>query len=69
MVRYIVKITPIAERQLEKIRLSGNIQLMKRIKAILLQLEEHPTRGIGKPERLKYDLEGLWSRRIDQKIE
>ncbi len=26
----------------------------------------HPQTGIGKPEQLKYDLSGLWSREIDK---
>ncbi|MBT4288380.1 MAG: Txe/YoeB family addiction module toxin [Deltaproteobacteria bacterium] len=34
----------------------------KLIKAILRE----PYEGIGKPEPLKFDLSGFWSRRIDQ---
>lgn len=30
-------------------------------------LREDPARGLGKPERLKHSLTGLWSRRISQK--
>ena len=30
-------------------------------------LREDPTKGTGKPEMLKYNLSGLWSRRISQK--
>jgi toxin YoeB len=29
-------------------------------------MSEHPYRGIGKPERLKYELSGKWSRRINE---
>lgn len=29
-------------------------------------LRDDPTRGLGKPEQLKYSLTGLWSRRISQ---
>ncbi|MFT6216181.1 MAG: toxin YoeB [Roseivirga sp.] len=28
---------------------------------------EHPTKGTGKPEMLKHDLAGLYSRRINKK--
>ena len=28
-------------------------------------IERNPFEGIGKPEPLKYDLAGCWSRRID----
>ena len=30
-------------------------------------LRDDPARGLGKPERLKHSLSGLWSRRISQK--
>ncbi|WP_317196954.1 Txe/YoeB family addiction module toxin [Flavobacterium hibisci] len=29
-------------------------------------IQENPFEGIGKPEQLKYNLSGVWSRRIDQ---
>jgi toxin YoeB len=35
-----------------------------RIKRLLKDMSAHPFTGIGKPERLKYDLSGMWSRRI-----
>jgi toxin YoeB len=31
------------------------------------ELKEHPMTGTGKPEYLKYDKRGVWSRRITQK--
>lgn len=37
---------------------------MKRISALLADIQEHPFSGIGKPEPLKGDLRGKWSRRI-----
>ena len=30
-------------------------------------LRSDPTRGLGKPEPLKHNLSGLWSKRISQK--
>jgi toxin YoeB len=33
----------------------------------LIELGEHPYTGTGKPEKLKYDLAGRYSRRIDKK--
>lgn len=29
-------------------------------------MQRDPTSGIGKPEKLKHELTGCWSRRIDQ---
>ena len=36
----------------------------KRIKDIIKSILQDPYRGLGKPEPLKYDLTGYWSRRI-----
>ena len=33
---------------------------------MLDELTEHPFTGTGKPEPLKHQLKGLWSRRIDK---
>ena len=39
---------------------------LKRINLILKDIERHPFEEIGKPEPLRADLSGLWSRRIDE---
>lgn len=39
---------------------------MKRISALLEDIEKTPYTGIGKPEELKYELSGWWSRRINK---
>jgi toxin YoeB len=44
---------------------SGNKAIMNRITALLKDIMEHPYTGMGKPEALKYDLAGKWSRRIN----
>jgi toxin YoeB len=33
---------------------------------LIRAIEQSPFEGIGKPERLKHNLKGLWSRRITQ---
>ena len=40
--------------------------LYKKIESFLAELEIHPRTGTGKPERLKYKAEEIWSRRINQ---
>lgn len=47
-------------------RKSGNKAIQKKITSILNSILETPFEGIGKPEPLKYDLSGRWSRRINQ---
>jgi toxin YoeB len=37
---------------------------VKRIKDLIKSIRQEPFRGLGKPEPLKYDLKGYWSRRI-----
>ena len=39
--------------------------MLARIVRLLDDTARHPTTGIGKPERLRYDLAGAWSRRIN----
>ena len=43
-----------------------NKQNVKRINTLIKSMLRTPFEGIGKPEPLKYDLSGSWSRRIDQ---
>lgn len=43
---------------------TGNKRIMRRISALLADMLLHPFEGIGKPEPLKGDQHGLWSRRI-----
>ncbi|TDW50041.1 toxin YoeB [Flavobacterium sp. 270] len=45
---------------------SGNKKILKKISELLRAIQENPFEGIGKPEPLKYNLSGVWSRRIDQ---
>ena len=45
---------------------SGNKAIMKKITSIIISISETPFEGIGKPETLKHNLTGQWSRRITQ---
>jgi toxin YoeB len=46
---------------------SGNKSTIKKIETILIELENHPTTGVGQPEQLKFEFAGKWSRRLNQK--
>jgi toxin YoeB len=39
---------------------------LKRINTLIKEMQRDPYSGIGKPEPLRGDLSGWWSRRIDQ---
>jgi len=41
-------------------------KMVKKINELIKDIKRSPFNGIGKPEALKYDLAGYWSRRIDQ---
>lgn len=43
-----------------------DVKLLKRIIQLCLEICKNPTHGIGKPELLKFELQGYWSRRINQ---
>jgi toxin YoeB len=43
---------------------SGNKLAQKKISALIDDIIEHPFTGLGKPEALKHQLSGSWSRRI-----
>ncbi len=38
---------------------------LKRINALIRDIERSPFAGLGKPEPLRFDLRGAWSRRIN----
>ena len=43
----------------------NNPVIINRIKRLLAEMIVHPYTGIGKPEKLKFELTGKWSRRIN----
>lgn len=38
---------------------------LKKVNTLIKDIQRNPFEGIGKPEALKKNLSGLWSRRID----
>jgi toxin YoeB len=44
--------------------LANDKRIVKRINTLIKDIQRGGHTGIGKPEPLKYDLEGYWSRRI-----
>ena len=57
---------PKALEDLKYWKKSGNKIIQKKIQELLLAIQENPFEGIGKPEQLRHNLSGLWSRRINQ---
>jgi len=46
--------------------LNEDKRMLKKINDLIKDIQRTPHSGTGKPEPLKYDLAGLWSRRIDR---
>ena len=64
---------PRASEDLAYWKSTGNSRILKRIRALLADIQEHPFSGIGKPEPLKgengnYILPFLWMRGEDESI-
>jgi len=64
---YILEFSENALSDIEKHKQSGDKAVLKKIEKLLNELMEHPTMGTGRPEQLKHELTGLYSRRINQK--
>ena len=61
-----IELTTRAQEDLEYWSGTGNTLVLKKIRSLLENIYETPFSGIGKPEQLKYELSGKWSRRITQ---
>ena len=48
-----------ARKDLEYWKQLGNVKIMKRITQLLKDIEQHPFMGIGKPEPLKGNKQGI----------
>ncbi|MBK7505368.1 MAG: Txe/YoeB family addiction module toxin [Bacteroidetes bacterium] len=66
MSSYILRFSEQAKEDIRNHKKSGNKAVVNKITLLLEELTEHPFSGTGKPEQLKYELAGLWSRRINQ---
>lgn len=53
-----------AEEELQFWIKTGNKDILKRITKLIEAIQKDPFKGIGKPEALKHNLKGCWSRRI-----
>ena len=46
--------------------LNEDRKILKKINDLIKDIQRTPYHGIGKPEPLKFDLSGFWSRRIER---
>ncbi|MFN6946506.1 MAG: Txe/YoeB family addiction module toxin [Cytophagaceae bacterium] len=64
---YVLEFSKTALQDIEKHKESGDKAVLKKIEKLFNELMEHPLTGTGQPEKLKHDLAGLYSRRINKK--
>ncbi len=60
-----LELTDVAKDDVKFFIKSGQTQIVKKIEKLLIAVKENPFEGIGKPEQLKHQYLGKWSRRID----
>jgi toxin YoeB len=61
-----IELSEDAEEHLLYFKKSGQVDILKKIKLLFDSMQENPIEGIGKPEALKHNLSGFWSRRINR---
>ena len=64
---YVLEFSDHAVEDIDMHKKAGDQSVLKKLQQLLYELQEHPMTGTGQPERLKYDLAGLFSRRINSK--
>jgi toxin YoeB len=67
MGKFRIEIEPSASIEIAMHKKAGNQSTIKKLAKILFELTETPFEGTGKPEQLKYQLSGFWSREINKK--
>ena len=63
---YEIELTAEAERDLV-FWSKNDKKTLKRIRALIANMQETPYTGLGKPEALRHELSGFFSRRIDSR--
>ena len=63
---YILEFTDQAVKDLIRLKKSEPIAY-KKVRNLLLELIDHPKTGTGKPQLKRYNLSGLYSRRVTDK--
>ncbi|TAE41627.1 MAG: Txe/YoeB family addiction module toxin [Sphingobacteriales bacterium] len=61
-----IELTTAAKDQLSFWQKTGNKAILYKIDKLIDDIIDTPYQGLGKPEALKYNLTGCWSRRINQ---
>jgi len=61
---YSIEFAGTAQKDLKYWKSIGQQAILKKIRKLLIDAQQNPFEGIGKPEPLKHQFSGYWSRRI-----
>lgn len=61
-----IRVSAAAEAQIAEWKKDGRVDLLKKVRSLLQAIMESPYTGIGKPEALRHELTGKWSRRVSK---
>lgn len=64
--KHTIQLSTEFEKNVSKLR-ADNVKLLAKVWELIFDIDKHPFTGKGKPEPLKGNLSGWWSRRINQK--
>ena len=64
MLTYILEYTEQFIEYVEAHKKTGQKSILSKINSLIDEIRHHPTTGTGKPEALRGDRKGQWSRRI-----
>lgn len=62
----VIEYTLQAREDIDSFKKSGEKGVLKKIRKLIESIQGNPFKGIGKPEPLKHELSGCWSRRINK---
>ena len=65
--KYSLVLSDNALEDIKALKSTDNKAIIIKMSTLLEELIDHPYTGTGKPEQLKNNLTGLWSRRINKK--
>jgi len=63
---FFIEFSDEAKKDISFFQKSGDKSILNKIKSLIINIQESPFSGIGKPEPLKHHFTGLWSRRINR---
>lgn len=62
----VIEYTLKAREDISYFKKSGQTNILKKIRQLIESIQDNPFEGVGKPELLRHQLSGCWSRRVNR---